>query len=243
MRNLQTGTASLGVISDPTWCAGGTELVALLRDAFGKDHVLVRSPHHVQVRCETKLHNIWIDAANLVKFKLADQAGRAEVAGSSGQLLAAIRGHDHTETDLAQMRRALELSELIDSAKAAMPLSGLSRAVFVDAGIKDGQAQIGVVRVSLEADGEHVRAESHPTRARNSNEAEQAAVEYALAWAGPDEVIFCDNRSAVDRARNVHGARVRWLSRNHNKAADRLANLRGKRKKRRKRNKSNSKPR
>ena len=215
------------------WCAGGTELVAVLGDAFGKDNVLVRSPHHLQVRSESKFHNIWIDSANVVKYKLADQAGRAEIARSSPRLLKAIRGHADAKSDLAQMRRALELSELIDSAKAAMPRSGLSRAVFVDAGIKGGQAQIGVVCVSLEPDGEHVRAESHPASAGNSTDVEQTAIEFALGWAKLGDIIFSDNQTAVDRARKAHGDRVRWLPRGQNKVADRVANLRGKGKKRR----------
>ncbi len=229
--------------TDPIWCGGGTELVALLRDTFGKENVLVRSPHHLQVRRESKLHNIWIDSAHIVKYKLADQAGRAEVAESPQSLLEAIRGHEHADTDLAEMRRALELSELIDSAKAAMPLSGLSRAVFVDAGIKGNHAQIGVVHVSLESDGEHVRAESHPVAAGNSTEAEQAAIQYALGWAGSGEIIFCDNQSAVARARKAHGDRIRWLPRDQNKVADRVANLRGKNGKRarRRKKKANSK--
>lgn len=239
--NGNSRMAAIQTFRDSIWCGGGTELVALLRDAFGKDNVLVRSPHHLQVRRESKLHNLWIDSAHVVKYKLADQAGRAEVAQTRRQLLKAIRGHEHADTDLAEMRRALELSELINSAKAALPLSGLSHAVFVDAGIKDDRAQIGVVWVALERDGEHVRAESHPVTAVNSTDAEQAAIDFALQWAGPDEIIFCDNQSAVDRARRTHGNRVRWLPRHQNKAADRVANLRGKKKKTKRRRKRKKK--
>jgi hypothetical protein len=225
-----------------SWCKGGAELVALLRDAFGKDCVLVRSPHHVQVEHNSKRHDIWIDSAHAVKFKLAEQAGRATLASSSRELLAAIMGHEPAKTDLAEMRRALELSELIDSAKAALPFSGLKCAVFVDAGIKDGRAQIGVVRVSLEQDGEHVRAESHPVTASNSTEAEQKAIEFALGWAAMGDTIFCDNQVAVERARKTQGDRVRWLPRGQNEVADRVANLRSKVKKRRKKRRGNQHP-
>jgi hypothetical protein len=217
------------------WCSGGLELVRLLRDTFGKDNVLVRSPHHIQVEQERALHNVWIDSLNLVKYKLADQAGRAQIASTPEQLLQAISGHDHDSSDLANMRQALELSKLIDSAKAALPLCGVSRAVFVDAGSKDGQAQIGVVQVAIEPDGEHVRAESHPCAATGSNAAEQAAIQYAASWAGPDIFIFSDNRAAVERARKEHGDRVRWLPREQNRVADRVANLRGSKKKKRRR--------
>jgi ribonuclease HI len=226
---------------EPIWCRGGTELVTLLGDAFGKDNILVRSPHHLQVRRESKLHNLWIDAAHVVKYKLADQAGKAEVAKTQRQLLEAIQGHELAKTDLAEMRYALELSELIDSAKAAMPLSGLSQAVFVDAGMKGNRAQIGLVQVSFERDGEHVRAESHPITASNSTEAEEAAINFALQWAAPDEIIFCDNQVAVERATKTHGNRVRWLPRQQNKVADRVANLRGKNKKRRRKRKGKTK--
>jgi ribonuclease HI len=225
------------------WCSGGTELVGLLRDSFGQPSVLICSPHHLQVRRETKLHNIWIDSGCLVKYRLADQAGKAEIAQSSQQLVAAIRGHASDTSDLANMQRALELSELIDSAKAALPYSGLSCAVFVDAGLRNGQAQIGIVRVSIEADGEHVRAESHPVIASNSTEAERSAIEFALQWAGQNDVIFCDNQVAVDLARQTNGDRIRWLPRHQNKIADRVANLRGKKKRRRRKKKAKATPR
>ncbi len=219
------------------WCNGGSHLVRLLGDTFGKENVSVRSPHHIHVRQQSALHNIWIDSLNVVKFKLADQAGGAHIACSPRQLLQAIRGHDHDATDLVNMQRALELSELIDSAKAALPLCGVSSAVFVDAGIKSGQAQIGVVQVTIESDGEYVRAESRPSVATQSNEAEDAAIEYAVTWAAPELLIFNDNRSSVDRARAKYGNRIRWLPRNQNKVADRVANLRSKNKKRRRKRK------
>ena len=216
------------------WCSDGTALVQLLRDNFGQESVLVRSPHHIQVRNAEAIHNLWIDSHNIVKFKLADQAGRAEIVRSAKHLLRAISGHDHDATDLADMRKALELSELIKSAKAALPLSGVSRAVFVDAGLNERQAQIAVVEVSIEADGEHVRAESRPVQASDPNTAEQAAIDYAVTWSAPGVFIFCDNQSVVDRARLKYGDRIRWLPRDRNKVADRVANLRGKKKKRRK---------
>jgi len=209
------------------WCDGGIELVRLLSDTYGKDNVIVCSPHHIQIRQPSGLHNIWIDSRNIVKYKLADQAGKAHVAASPQRLLRAIGGHDGDSTDLVNMRKALELSELINSAKTALPLCGVSHAVFVDAGVKDGRAQIGVVQVAIEADGEHVRAESHPCAATESTAAEEAAIEHAVAWAAADLPIFCDNRSAVDRARKKHGDRIRWLPRKNNKVADRVANLRG----------------
>jgi len=217
------------------WCSGGIELVRILSDRFGKGSVVVRSPHHVQVKRNSAVHNLWIDSGHVVKYKLADQAGKATVAFSRQQLLRAISQHDGEVTDLVNMRRALDLSELIDSAKASLPLCGVSRAVFVDAGIKGNRAQIGVVHVAIEADGEHVRAESRPCQAKNSTAAEEAAIEYAVGWAGASDLIFSDNQSAVDRARKKHGDRVRWLSRKQNRAADRLANLRGKRKRSKKR--------
>ncbi len=217
------------------WCRGGTELVRLLGDTFGKESVIVCSPHHIQVRQQSTLHNIWIDASQIVKYQLAGQAGRAVIATSPQQLLGAIRGHDHADSDLVNMRKALELSDLIVSAKSALPLCGVSRAVFVDAGIKDDRAQIGVVQVGREADGEHVRAESHPCDAKTSSAAEAAAIEYASTWAAPETLIFSDNRTAVERARKTHGDRIRWIPRGQNRVADRVANLRGKKKRKRRR--------
>ncbi len=229
--------------STVTWCKGGPELVRFLGERFGKDHVLVRSPYHVQVVQGPAIHNIWIDASCVVKYRLADQAGCAKMCSSANELLRVISGHDHSASDLTKMRTALELTDLIDSAKSALPLSGESQAVFVDAGLKDGRAQFGVVQVAVEADGEHVRAESHPCVAKTSDAAEEAAIQYAITWAAAGTVIFSDSKSAVDRARKRHGKRVRWLPRTQNKIADRVANLRGTKKKRRKKRKRKSKPR
>ena len=224
------------------WCGGGIELVRSLCDTFGNDNVFVRSPHHIQVRRESACHDVWISASNIVKYKLAGEAGRAHVAATAEQLLIAIRGHDGDRSDLAEMRKAVELSQLINAARAAMPLCGVSQAVFVDAGVKGDRAQIAVVRVAIMADGEHVRAESHPSSATRSDQAEEAAIQYAVNWAAQDDLIFSDNRSAVDRARKSYGDRIRWLPRDQNHVADRVANLRGKRKKRRGKRRRNKKP-
>ncbi len=226
-----------------TWCSDGAALVRLLRDNFGQDNVAVRSPHHIQVRLLPAIHNLWIDSHNVVKYKLAGQAGHAEISRSGKQLLQAISGHNHDATDLADMRKALELSELIKSAKKALPLAGVSRAVFVDAGLNERQAQIAVVEVSIESDGEHVRAESRPVVASDPNTAEKAAIDYAVTWSAPGVFIFCDNQSVVDRARDQYGDRIRWLPRERNKIADGVANLRGKKKKRRKPRSGKAKPR
>ena len=217
------------------WCTGGVALVQLLRENFDPDQVIVRSPHHVQVKQQTKLHDVWIDSYNLVKYRLSGQSGRAVMARSAQALLGAIRGYDHNSSDLVNMRKALELSELIESAKAALPLSGLPAAIFVDAGFKDGKAQIGVVEVLIDRDGEHVKAESHPCAAASNDEAERAAIDFALAWSAPQLIIFSDSQGAVARANKTHAGRVRWLPREQNKIADRLANMRKRKNKRRRR--------
>jgi hypothetical protein len=226
------------------WCGKPSDLVTLLRTEFGKGSILIRSPHHLQVKREAQIHNVWIDSRGNVKFLLAGQAGRAQIAESALELLKAIATHDSETSTLAEMQRALELPELIRSAKAAFPFAGLSRAVFVDAGIKGKTAQIGIVKVSIEADGEHVRAESHPTAYGDSNEVERVAIEFALKWADADDVIFCDNQAAVVRAQATCGDRVRWLPRHHNRVADGVANLRStsKKKKRRRRSRKKKKP-
>lgn len=223
------------------WCKGGPELARLLGERFGKENVFVRSPYHLQVAQGAAIHNIWIDGAHVVKYRLADQAGGARICSSAKELVRVISGHDHDTSDLANMRKALELSELIDSAKKSLPSSGESRAVFVDAGFTDGRAQFGVVEVAIEADGQHVRAESHPCLADTSDAAEEAAIEYAVTWAAADTVIFSDSKSAVERTSKKHGERVRWLPRNQNRVADRVANLRGPKKKHRRKRKRKSK--
>lgn len=193
----------------------------------------VCSPHHVQVKLDGNGHNLWIDSTNVVKYKLAGQAGKAKIASSFAQLINVMSQHGERNTDLVNMRQALELTELIASARRCLPQSGAARAVFVDAGFKEGQARIGVVEVAIQSDGEHVKAESHPCVATNIDLAETEAIQFAIGWTDPDVLIFCDNQQAVNRGRQQHGDRVRWLPRESNRVADQVANVRQTSKKKR----------
>ena len=210
------------------WCTGGVDLVRILGERFGKERVVVRSEYHLQVKEDDDVHNIWLDAKNRVKYKLADHAGPAVEAVSLKVLLRALRAYDKEDTDLVNMREALELSQLIDQARAALPACEVPKAVFVDAGFKEGKARIGVVLVEVDDAGEHVSAEAHPCKADNINDAEAAAIDFALWWSAPEIPIFSDSQSAVSRYQGMHNDRIKWLPRKQNKIADSVANVRSK---------------
>ena len=227
-------SGSVEYVAPSRWCRNGVELVELLRDSFGREQVLIRSPYHLQVCIAKSIHNIWIDGQGSVKFRLADQAGTAIAAQSIKDLVKAIRGFDRDSSDLVNMQRALELTRLIDSARRRLPLCGAARAAFVDAGFKGGQGQIGVVEVRVDENGEHVRAESHPCQVQSIHHAEVAAIELAVTLVPADVFIFSDSQSAVQEMSASFGDRIRWLPREENKAADKLANMRGPAKSRKK---------
>jgi hypothetical protein len=220
-------SGSVEYVAPSRWCRNGVELVELLRDSFGREQILIRSPYHLQVCIGKLVHNIWIDGSGGVKFRLADQAGTAIAAQSIKDLVKAIRGFDRDSSDLVNMQRALELSRLIESARRHLPLCGGSQAAFVDAGFKNGQGQIGVVEVRVDDDGEHVRAESQPCQVKSIHYAEVAAIQLAVMLVAKDVFIFSDNQSAVQKMSAEFGDRIRWLPRDENKAADKVANMRG----------------
>jgi hypothetical protein len=205
------------------WCRGGLQLVRLLRDTFGKERVRVRSPHYIQVELQSGLHHIWLNSSNVVKYKLAGQSGSAQVASTPQQLLRVISGHEELPDQLPRMRRALDLIDLINSAKAAQELTGASHVVCVAAGRWGNQAEFGVVEISLDADGQHVRVECHPCTATDLDAAEEAAIQYAVDWAPAEVCIFSESRSAVVRACNEHGQRIHWLPPEQHRSSGALA--------------------
>jgi hypothetical protein len=101
------------------------------------------------------------------------------------------------------------------------------QAVFVDAGIKNGIAQIGAVLVSVDEHGIRTKAESYFAEAKGIHEAEALAVVLgaSLTTRG-DCPIYCDNDTVTNFVPVELKKRVKWIPRHKNKAADKIANMR-----------------
>lgn len=196
------------------------DLVRELSDQYGGERVVIRTEYHIQAFPKPNVcHNIWINAPGEFKWRLFGQ--RQVTSGGKNKLLAEIRNYDRQKTDLGEMQQATELSRKILAAGRDAIAAGVTYAVFCDAGVKGDKARISVVAIL----GDRVEAFSEPVVANNSHEAEIHAIEAALEHY-PDETlpIFNDAQGAVQK---VDRTRVRWISRDQNTSADRIANLRG----------------
>ncbi len=150
-------------------------------------------------------------------------------------MLRHLDGYKSSNTDLTKLQESITaaLCKFIDEAGKYAARENIRRAVFVDAGFKDGKARIGIVRL----DGDDVLAVRKNITAPDIHEAEWIAINegYSLAQQmGNDVPVYSDSQSAVDRAKQTletvslgGGVRVHWLSRKQNKHADHMANMRG----------------
>jgi hypothetical protein len=130
-------------------------LVEFLAERFGKERVRVNSEFHVQVLNGTaKPHDIWITKHREIKWKLSGSRD-IRTRGFPGKLLNDIEGYNPKATHLAEMKSAVELCNFIGIVTHIAEQQKIRRAIFVDAGLKDNRARIGLVIL----DGDDVFAE------------------------------------------------------------------------------------
>ena len=101
----------------------------------------------------------------------------------------------------------------------------LGDAIFTDAGFKEGRARIAAVKVL----GDEITAKSLKNvekvcDIKTIQDAEKAAIEYGLGL-DADLIVYNDNKGACE---SFNSPRVKWLPREHTKAPDKLASMRGK---------------
>jgi hypothetical protein len=197
------------------------QLSQMLAEAFGKERVFVRTEYHIQVSAGQgkQPHDIWVTKFGQIKWRLS--GSRQTGGGGPRKLIDKIGGHRHETTDLANMQAAVELSRSINLAGELASQNNIKSGVFVDAGFKSGRARISVVAIL----GESVDAIAEPIEAPDINAAELIAVERALnKYPDPSLIIYSDSKSCVVSLSNP---RVKWIPRDRNRTADRIANLRG----------------
>jgi hypothetical protein len=196
------------------------------------DAVILNSAYHIQVKDGTKKHDVWVTVEGYVKFKLYGNA-RARFAHSAQGLIEAIRSHKSHRSNVAKANEALRLSQLMRTSQAELP-DGELEAVFVDAGWKDGLSTIAAVYVHRTQYGIEAISRVMPIgEVKDISLAEYYAIVLgALVVRTVAESAYCpiysDSQSVVRKAQNEPGVgnQVRWLGREKNKAADRLANMR-----------------
>ncbi len=193
--------------------------VTRLCEAVGKERVLIHGPFHVQVKEGARRHDIWFNKNGGVKWKLA---GNRNVAnGSIEKMIAAITGYNVSDSALHQMTLAQELGATMQQAVDWAANHGIKKGVFCDAGFKNGRAKISTVRIEKDSVTVEIRYGSFDT----SYAAEEFAIHFALTSSHNAHLtIYSDCKNAVD---NLGYNRVVWIPREQNKAADKMANLRG----------------
>lgn len=200
-------------------------IVAELANHFGAAAVKVCSEYHVKVTVDGAAHNVYRNDAGLLKLQLQN-GGRAKCYSAIEHVIARISNFDAKRTAFGRSKAALELAELVAVAKRRIP-HDVSEAVFVDAGWKDGLAVVGFVHVQRGPLGFTVRAGSRPLKIRTIHAAELLAIKWGLI-ASRTATVFSDAHSAAAIWASRVGDRVKVIGRKENKAADKMANCRGK---------------
>jgi hypothetical protein len=201
-------------------------VVERLVHAFGAPAVKVCTEYHIKVASGGS-HNVYLNSRDKsIRLQLCGKRRLTE-HHSVNDVISRITQHNENKTDIAAMREALRLGESIQHAYHVLLDRQLEKAIFVDAGFKDGQAKAAAILVHSNGDVDvRVRAIEIDT----SGQAEVRAVLLGMELRGDDDDIhiFTDCQSIfgiheVKNAKNVH-----WIPRQRNKAADRLSNMRSK---------------
>lgn len=203
--------------------------VTRLCESFPKHRVRVNSEFHLSILPvgNGQPHDIWLPRTGAVKYKLAGGRKTREAKDVDAVVKAIVQSETSGEkSDLTEAREARDLATLIAESTRNLP-SDINEAVFVDAGWKNGIAQIGFVRLLRVENGIDLAAASWPERCESPQAAEMAAIEAGASFA-PNAMIYSDCKVLVDQLDGEFQGWLRWLPRERNKAADQIANRRGK---------------
>jgi hypothetical protein len=197
------------------------DIIIQLKNIFGHEQIKICNEYHIQVNSPRGKHNIWMTGNGTLKLQLC--GCRQVIAGLKiSTLIKKIKQYSFTESDLAMMEHALNLTKFIQQS-----IVKKTNGIFVDAGWKDGVAKIAVILII----GDHVAAESYRIAAENSMQAELHAINFALNWK-PFEFdgtiqIYTDCKAAIDWLckNGKRDPRIQWISREKN-SADKIGNMR-----------------
>lgn len=208
------------------------KLVEALVNAFGAAAVRVNTEHHVQVASTPAgWHDIWISSKNGLKFSLQGKRSiKTDI--TVNDIISRIDGFNSTKTDLAAMHEALRIGESIQHAQSVIHDRKLDRAVFVDAGFKDGKAKAAAIFITLDGD---VDVRVRNIQIESSSNAEVRAVLLGMDLRNElcDDTsvpIFTDCQAIFGHKDTKDVENVHWIPRIRNKGADRLSNMRKKKK-------------
>ncbi len=180
--------------------------------------LIVRTECHVQIQLDKgKYHNFWPTRDGL-KVRLYGMQD-TNIYHNPEKLLRKLKVYNYkTDSDLSQMQY---LERLLIKFKAAE-----RGGVFCDAGFKDGQSKIAVIRIHEGDTDMHIR---HSLNCNTNIEAEVLAIKVALNLYPNAPEIFSDCKPAVEDivvAFPHLETVVKWIGREQNRDADKLANLR-----------------
>ena len=176
----------------------------LIRKLVEEHGAIICTEYHVQVPTKGGKHDVWFSYQGL-KWRLFGD--RRTYQGNALGLLDKLSNYQHEKTDLAWMTGLTAFIRKVTNKVG----------VFVDAGWKNGVAQIAIVKSNGPGCAEII---THRVDAPSSTAAETMAVEMAFKrW--PDSKVYTDCRHAA----NAAGAE--WIPRERNKMADSLGNMRG----------------
>ena len=182
-----------------------THVLEALRNAGYE--VIVNNEYHIQIPTSKGKHDIWFNQFGDIKFKPYGQQKAFLI--SLQNLVNDLKNYDYTKTDLGVMN----VIKFIQNVP-------IKQGIFVDAGFKNGNAKIAIIRIQQGDIDVCVRN----IKCDTNDEAEDAGIKMAMSLFPGDEPIYNDHQSVV--ARNA--PRAKWINRKQNKEADRLSNLRGK---------------
>jgi len=203
------------------------KLVKALVNAFGPSSVRVNTEHHVQVRSSNSgWHDVWINKESMISMKICGKRS-VKTNLSANDVIGRIENYNTTKTDLAAMHEALRIGESIQHAHAVMLDRQLDRAIFVDAGFKDGKAKAAAILVTKEGDVDvRVRSISINTSSQAEYRAVLLGMDLRDQYADYDTPIFTDCKALFEHKELKNVENINWIPRIRNKGADRLSNMR-----------------
>lgn len=180
--------------------------------------LIIRNEYHVQIEVERgKYHDIWPLRHGGLKVKLLGMH-HAKTYHDTRHLLNRLDQYDYRkDSDYAKM---LELERLLTKANGV-------DGIHCDAGFKDGNARLAIIRLRSGDVDLHVR---NGVECVSSVEAEIMAIKLAMNFFfahDKDLTIYSDCRPAVEETLAMYpDAKIKWVSRKGNRGADQAANMR-----------------
>lgn len=205
------------------------KLVASLVKAFGSDSVRVNTEYHVQVRSyKSGWHDVWVNKDNNLSVRLNGKRG-VKPCNSINDVISRIDSYNSARTDIVAMQEALHIGESIQHAQSVLMDRQLDKAIFVDAGFKNGKAKAAAIFITSGGDVDvRIRSIDIETSSQAELRAILLGMELRDEFGEFDTFIFTDCQALFEHETVKNAKNINWIPRIRNKGADRLSNLRSK---------------